>query len=145
MSVRFAGLCLVAFGLVGCASAPAFVTGEDYIKFSETWSAIHSCSRAGNLDPSTAANGIAVMQNRISQTKHDPSLLKREIQTADKKSWSVENCRSLSVAIHGWGNQLAQQRQQAADMAEAGKAFTNSMPKQTICNRIGTQMFCSTY
>lgn len=27
----------------------------------------------------------------------------------------------------------------------SGKAFTNPMPKQTICNRIGTQTFCSTY
>lgn len=142
LSARLSSLCLVAFGLVGCASTPAFTTGEDYIRFAETWSATHSCSRSGNLDASTAATGIAIMQTKLKQTRHDAALLQREIGTANKKTWSVEGCRSLAVAIHGWSNQ---QSSSASSAYEAGKAFTNSMPKQTICNRIGTQTFCSTY
>lgn len=142
MLARFSGLCLVVIGLVGCSSAPAFTTGEDYIRFSETWAATNSCSRAGNLDASTAAAGIAVMQNRLKQTRYDAALLQREIGTAEKKTWSVESCRSLAVAIHGWSTRS---NASVSSSYEAGKAFTDAMPKQTICNRVGTQMFCSTY
>lgn len=145
MFVRLSGLCLAVVGLVGCATGPAFTTGEDYISFSETWVATHACSKAGHLDAKTAATGISFMQNRLNRTQHDPALLQREIGVASRKTWGIEGCRSLAVAIHGWTNQQAQQRQEASDIREAGKAFTNSMPKQTICNRIGSQTFCSTY
>lgn len=148
MQARHLVLSLVsAVGLMGCASYT--FSSNDYKHFAFQWAAAHSCSRDGLMDADTAATGIQIMENRLRTATFDRGLLDQEINKIGKNGFAPEGCRNAAVTILGWQKKVAQQRQDAADGYQAGKAFSDSVqnarPKQTVCNRLGTQVFCSTY
>ena len=144
MSVRQVVLCLVSVvGLTGCASYS--FTESDYSSFAYSWVAVQTCSEYGHMDADTAAAGMLFMRKKLGQASYDKVALERAIYKAKQGSITPSECRKLSVTVKGWEKQQAQQQQEINELNRAAENFKNSMPKQTYCNRIGTQVFCNTY
>lgn len=144
MSVRQVVLCLVSVvGLSGCASYTFQDT--DYGSFAKAWANTHSCNEQGFIDSDVAASGVQHMKRRLSYSQHDQNRLNAAINSLSSNKPSISECRVLAMQIRGWEKQQAQQQQEINEMNRAAENFKNSMPKQTYCNRIGTQVFCNSY
>ena len=143
MLARFSGLCLTALALVGCASAP--LSGNEYKTFAAQWAAAEYCRDTGQMDSGAVVDGMLAIEKRLATKTYDEALLAQETNKYRRMRHTPTNCTNLAVTFDTYKNQQVQQRQGMADRRDVGKAFTDAMPKQTICNRVGTQMFCSSY
>ncbi|EKD22492.1 MAG: hypothetical protein ACD_85C00009G0004 [uncultured bacterium] len=148
MQARHLVLSLVsAVGLMGCASYT--FKHSDYDYFAHHWVGIQSCSRQGLIDTETASTGVQLLNRRAATATYDKEQLDRAGDIYRKRVFTSEACRTIAVNILSWQKELGQQAASNKEMHNAGKAFSDSMqnarPKQTVCNRLGTQVFCSTY
>lgn len=143
-SSRLSGLCLVgAVILSGCASYK--FSSNDYEHFAFQWSAANYCSKVGLMDAETAATGMRLMTRKLSNSTYDPALLNQAVGKFNGRTFAPEGCRNAAVTINGWKNILTAQKEDDAETARLSDAFKNTAPKQTYCNRIGTQLLCNTY
>ena len=141
MMVRQAVLVLVSLvGLSGCASYTFKSHDYDYVAYHSV--AINSCGGQGLMDADTAATGNRIIKRRLATADYDHTELLRTIGKFEKRSFDAQACRNASVAVLGWQKEISQQRQDTRETNEAIRAVT---PKQTYCNKIGTQVLCSTY
>lgn len=147
MSVRKISLVLLAvLSLSACASYS--FSKKDYGAFAYAWAGAMQCPKSGYMDSATADKGIQIMRQRLATATYDQDSLSQAVNKAMKGPFATVACEEVAGIIQGWDSQMTQQQQRnpaTSGSYEAGKAFTDVMPKQTICNRVGTQMFCSTY
>jgi len=148
MAVRQVVLFLVsAIGLHGCATQS--LAKGDYDRIAHTWASIARCSESGRMDADTASTGQQIIRQRLANSTYDKDLMDAALRRFSQNRFYDETCRATAVTILGWEKQRNQQRQDRQETNEALRSATESIraatPKQTYCNKIGTQVFCSTY
>lgn len=135
--------------LVGCTYTPKpkpQMTENLYLSFAYSWNAIHKCAAAGYMPPDTAALGIRYMESSLSKFSYTEYSLANALAKQKDVSLTLAECNTEAVSIHNMKQQIdihnaaVDQRQ-----AETQRILESTRPKQTQCNRIGTQVFCNTF
>lgn len=143
--------CLVAcfvgsLVLVGCASPlPEHV----YENYGTTHANLTSCVQQGYISPSSAAIGYDILNGHVANHSYDSARLQSEVSSRSARKQSESFCRTFEAQMLSRDRQLSRQRQDRQETNEALRSATEAIraatPKQTYCNKIGTQVFCSTY
>lgn len=132
-------LCLGSLVLVGCASA---LPDSMYENAGYGQAAMNSCVRQGFMRPEVAAQGQEIMYRFINQHTYDRARLESEIASRSARRQTEAQCKKIETDILATKYKQDRNRQDAREMNEAIRAAT---PKQTYCNKVGTQVFCSSY
>jgi hypothetical protein len=56
-----------------------------------------------------------------------------------------EECNKIAMNIHDAKRRVATNQQNSAAQQQQLQTILNNSPKQTYCNKFGTQVMCSTY
>ena len=133
--------------LSGCSTYTFTSHDYDYVAYHSA--AIRACSEKGLMPPDAAATGNLIIRQRLTTSDYDRSELDRTIGKFEKRNFDTQACRNATVAVIGWQKEISQQREDRRETNEALRSATESIraatPKQTYCNKMGTQVFCSTY
>ncbi len=140
-------MALVLVALTGCATTKPEMSSNDYAKYSRSWVAVHSCNTQGFIDSSTAATGLRYVQSNINQFTFNPNTLKENMDwlVANNKPTPETDCRKLALTIQQRKQQIELNNSNASIQQQALQDLNNNRPKQTYCNKIGTQALCTTY
>lgn len=141
------GLLLVG----GCATAAPELTSAQHQEAGKTAAAIRICMDKEYLDVETAAQGLENLQRNLSRYSYFPFQVgmaeKELLATPDRVTQA--SCKALALNIARGRLQEEQHRVNRAEAAaliqQENASIMNTRPRQTNCNRIGTQTFCSTY
>ena len=148
MSVRQVGLCLVtvlAVGLGGCATS-LDLPESWYAQYAKNYVGIFKCGKSGQISEDTVSIGNQLFLSHLSKFNFDKIRLEKEVNWQMDRPMKVTDCQEVGRTISAWLTETpAQCSTPQQSTYEMGRAFTNAMPKQTICNRAGSQIFCSTY
>ncbi len=140
-------MALVLVVLTGCATTKPDMSSNDYAKYSRSWVAVHSCNTQGFIDSGTAATGLRYVQSNINQFTFNPDTLKENMDwlVANNKTTSETDCRKLALTIQQRKQQIELNNSNASSQQQALQDLNNKRSKQTYCNKIGTQVLCTTY
>ena len=140
-------MALVLVALTGCATTKPEMSSNDYAKYSRSWVAVHSCNTQGFIDRSTAATGLRYVQSNINQFIFNPDTLKENMDwlVVNNKPTPETDCRKLALTIQQRKQQIELNTTNASIQQQALQDLNNNRPKQTYCNKIGTQVLCTTY
>ena len=141
------GLVILFITLSGCATTKPEMLSNDYAKYSRSWVAVHSCNTQGFIDSGTAATGLRYVQSNINHFTFNPDTLKENMDWVAGNSNPITEteCRKLALVIQQRKQQIELNNSNASIQQQALQDLNNNRPKQTYCNKIGTQVFCTTY
>lgn len=140
MSVRQAILVLVSVvGLAGCATP---LPEPMYSNYGTAYSNLTSCVQQGYISPASAAIGYDILNGHIANHTYDAARLQEEVSSRSARKQTESFCKTFEAQMLTRDRQLTRQRQETREINDAIRAAT---PKQTYCNKIGTQVFCNTY
>ena len=135
MSVLLGGLLLG-----GCATANQMMADDQYESFARSFYGITQCSDSGRLPADVTAKGINILKGKINTYQYYPERLKAfvELKASEGNTPSDADCNQLAVIIHS-------QSQVNATYNQPVQNYQINQPRNTVCNRIGTQTMCTTY
>jgi hypothetical protein len=137
--------------LTSCASAPKTpLSDAGYAAMAREFVGAAQCAKAGHVTPEIAALGWRYTRASLGTYSFDPERMRSTAETVDRTAiTSHEWCVGMAMAIESKRLQIEQNNASNAankkEWTDAVNSFNNSMPKQTYCNKIGTQVLCSTY
>lgn len=110
------------------------------------WVGARKCGKLGLMGLEVASFGAQYIEGLLTQYTVDPSSMSIAVSAADT-AYTVDAawCNAASMQILA---KMREAKQRGAVVSAEQKVWTdlaNSQPKRTICNRVGTQTFCSTY
>ena len=123
--------------LLGCASP---MPDQYYESVPWDWYVMNVCATKGQMPAETAATGRRLISQTLSNYTYDRVRLNysTRIATLGEAPVTQEMCNTLAVKIIEKQHVLPSQYNQSTEPANFG------FPKQTTCNRIGTQTFFTT-
>jgi hypothetical protein len=131
--------------LAGCASARPPMSDAAYPTVASDWTTINACGRAGYLDPDTAALGQDMIRTYLMQKTVNQQKLEEAIKASPAQQVTRERCNDFAMGIASRKRQIAIHNASVDAEQKATQDAINNRPKQTYCNRIGTQTLCSSY
>lgn len=142
-------LCIAGTALlIGCASAPKPVMPEDQVKvFAHYWVGTIRCGESGRIPAQLAAFGQAHFTNVLNSYSYVPQNITNSINALEGLVITDQKCNQLAVYLYSIKADINKKSDDAAYRANEYKSLIDSMPKtkNTYCNQIGTQTFCSTF
>ena len=135
---KLMGVLLAGLMLVGCATTKPEMSNDMYQHVARTHVAIEYCNRQGWISPDVAATGKRGIESKINQYTYDYERLNNEVKWINgfKDKPNQGDCNKLAMEIQGY-NQINQIQNKQTD--------TDIQFRNTTCNRMGTQTFCTTY
>lgn len=130
------GLLVTAMLMTACST----MTASEHKYYASSFIGVHKCQDAGYMDATTAGKGRAWINSRA--TPADAAKI-REVGMAIEPSLPAvtqQYCDRLAGDLLG-----AAGMQQSQPTGGGQTYYTPQLPKQTYCNKIGTQVICSTY
>ncbi len=133
--------------LAGCASRPRQpLPDEGYTKFSVLYIEVSKCGASGYIDPELASFGLSQMRSFLSDYSYDPALMEESFKNRQSIiTVTQEECNKIAMNIHDAKRRVATNQQNSAAQQQQLQTILNNSPKQTYCNKFGTQVMCSTY
>ena len=123
----------ITLGLIGCAS----MTPQEYTQIAQYEIWIRGGTEKGVMSPEVAGKGMYYLQENLQGKNHDKEKLAAERRLWAERNLAInrENCNTVASQIYG------------REAASAAPVYTQPIyqPRQTYCNRIGSQVFCNTY
>ena len=138
-TLRILPFILLALGIAGCATTPKpELTEQQYSEASKQWYALHKCNQQGYIPPEVAASGVRLFNQNLVGYSYDSGKLTAMARTWENSySLSSGECNQMALVIHtNIPKVVAQQPAYAAPVY---------VPKNTFCNRVGTQMLCNSF
>ena len=130
---------LVVLGVAGCATAPKpEMTEQQYSEASRNWYALQKCNQLGYIPPDVAASGVHNFNQNLAGYSFDAGKLTAMARMLESSySPTPGDCNQIALVIHtNTPKVVAQQPAYAAPVYA---------PKNTFCNRVGTQMLCNSF
>ena len=130
---------LLALGVAGCAALPKpEMTEQQYSEASRNWYALHQCNQQGFIPPEVVASGVHLITQNLAGYSYDSGKLDAMVRILERSySPTVGDCNQIALVIHT--NTPKVVAQQPAYVAPV------YVPKNTFCNRVGTQMLCNSF
>lgn len=131
--------------LSGCAVTKPHLSMVQYGQAAAEEFEVEQCGVSGRMALETVALGKTFIRQTLSRYQYDVGMLNESFRNAQRgaSTPSYETCNKHAIKI------LAIKQQQASAQAtrtnQAAESSSFNFPKQTICNRIGTQTFCTSY
>lgn len=138
---------ILASVLAGCATAKPQMPDEKYQAFTKGWVSISQCIRNGWIDADTGARGRTYIMGAANTYQYDTDKFKEsELQARQSISVNQSDCRELAVAIQARKQQIDNQNATAEIQQRETQNMVNATkPTNTYCNKIGTQVLCSSF
>lgn len=133
--------------LAGCASNQRQPLPEEmYARFSGMYIELSKCGASGYIDPELASFGLSQMRGTLSNYSFDRALMEESFKNRQSIiTPTKEDCNKLAMEIHDAKRQVAINQQNSAAQQQQLQSILNNSPKQTYCNKFGSQVMCSTY
>lgn len=133
--------------LAGCASRPRQPLPEEmYARFSGMYIELSKCGAAGYIDPELASFGLSQMRGTLSNYSYDMALMEESFKNRQPIiTAKQEECNKIAMEIHDAKRRVATNKENAAAQQQQLQSILNNAPKQTYCNKFGSQVMCSTY
>jgi hypothetical protein len=130
------GLLAALVLLTGCSSLSE--GKRNY--FARAWIGLHNCQAKGLMDAQTAGMGRAWINSQLS--KSDAVQLNASVkELAPQAPQFVQgDCDRLAGDLQG-----LREVERSQPSEDTQVVYTPVVPRQTYCNRFGTQTFCSSY
>lgn len=134
--------------LIGCASRPrAELSDFGYQYASQAYATVQRCGIAGYIDPGTASLGTMYVKAKyFTGVSVDQARFSGAVQQLlNSARPTTEECNQLAMDIHQRKREIGAHNEMVKASEEELRNITNNRPKQTYCNRVGTQTLCTTY
>ena len=141
-------LLLVSLVLTGCATAPKpEMSDAQYTEVGKGWIAIQACTKRGVISPEVSATGQRYLEGTLGNAAYDKNTLNARINWLRKNTGDPTDaeCNLLAAAIYKRQQQITLHNENVQMQQDQINQMNTNLPKQTYCNKIGTQMFCNTY
>lgn len=138
---------VISVVLAGCATTKPEMTEEKYVEYARLHTALNYCGSSGHMDAGTAAQGLTYISSGLTRYIYYPERLKGNIEYVQQyeESPSIAVCNQLAMLVHDRKQQIVIQNDNAKSNQEAVNQVSTGWPKQTYCNRFGSQTLCTTY
>lgn len=152
MFVRLSWLCLAVVGLVGCATEkPATpyksaLTYEQHLLMGDGLVMAHKCAVAGFMDVDSAAYLRSKSQEVLQHSYYLQHLLDEGIKKATERVAQKDYCVRLAMAAADSKRQESSRQQ--VPITNNVPGYTPPIvtkPIHTYCNRLGSQVTCSSF
>jgi hypothetical protein len=132
--------------LAGCASRPLKpMTQEEYTQYSVDYVGISKCGELGYMDTELASFGLSQMRSSLTYYSYDAARMAANFKHMQTQTPTQENCNKVAMQIHDLKRRVATNQQNSAVQQQQLQSILNNSPKQTYCNKFGSQVMCSTY
>ena len=139
--------CISSFALLtGCAAAPKpAMPASQYGSFAAMWTAIEKCGVSGMMSPADASLGQRYVAWDASTFTVDADRMNSALGGYKNLEPKSTDCNRAAMFVADRKRQVDQANAAVAADQKAWSDMTNNRAKQTYCNKIGTQVLCSTY
>ncbi|HPZ57557.1 hypothetical protein [Ottowia sp.] len=133
-------LSLLVLGIVGCASQPKpELTPEEYSQTAQQSNLLEECIASGHISSETGGRGIRYMQNYLRTKTYSASVLE-----AERTFWKKRPIEATGRTCNFLGAKINQIKDEPAYVQPTyNPEITRN--RQTFCNKIGSQVFCSSF
>lgn len=140
---------LIATLLVGCGTTPLAPLSDFGYKYSsEAFASVWRCGASGLIDPATAALGLTYVKSKyftgVTVDRNRFNAAVDQLIKAPNEPNRIE-CNTIAMDIHEQKRRIDINNQSVSASQDELSKILNNTPKNTYCNKIGTQVFCTTY
>lgn len=147
--VRTVSLASLAAVLGGCASTAPLVEMPEhrYVEYAELRDGIVQCGSLGKVEPAIAAQALGYLNRGLANYSYNPEQLQTQIRNVQTRQTvpSDIQCNQVAMFVEMWKQQDAKNKVVGIDTSAIQSFQNNMQPKQTYCNKIGAQVFCSSF
>jgi hypothetical protein len=139
---------VAAAALTGCASAPKPIMSlDEQSKGGFLMAGLNQCTANGMMDAYIASRGRGFLESRLNKFAYDPANVQAGFDKAMRsgKEPSRADCASMAITVHTWIGEVNAVNEREARDRQIMQDAVNNRPRNTYCNRVGTQTLCSTY
>ena len=139
-TIRILPFVLLALGVVGCASTKQTMPEAKYYEFVHAANAGQKCSELGYFSAEESSVVIAVYGQALNSWAYDEAKI---LQIARETPVSVDTalCKKILVDVYV----TKQKWEQARQVQYQPTPIPVTQPKNTFCNRVGTQLLCNSF
>lgn len=117
-----------------------------YPQFASNWVSAHRCGESGQTSPETASLAIQYLQSSLGAYTYDAVRLDKVILEMDGLTPTDATCNRMAMEVASVRRRIDQNNAAVESNQKAwADVLKSSTPKQTYCNKIGTQTLCTTY
>lgn len=134
--------------IAGCASSPQpTMSINDHQKIGFAMATLTQCVANGGMDTYLASKGKGFLEAKLSARQHDPSLIRDAYneQMSSGREPSRTDCAGIAMGIQGAVNTVNENNKMVDRENQEIRDAINNRPRNTYCNKFGTQVNCSTY
>lgn len=139
---------LSALILAGCASAPKPVMDvKEQLRGGQFIAGMTICATKGMMTTDLASRGKSFIEARLADWTFDPSNVDAGYRRAmePQNQPTQEDCTKMAMEIHTMVRQVEANNAMVDQQRSVLQNIVNNRPKQTYCNRIGTQVLCNSF
>lgn len=136
---------LTGLVLAGCATQKPHMPEDKYAGFARGWAVVHLCAASGRMAASDAASGHQYLVYAMNAYSFDGARMDSEAKYQIQKGINPtdEVCRLSAVAIQSKKQQIESNTVASTQQQQPG--ININKPTNTYCNKIGTQVLCSSF
>lgn len=136
---------ILASVLVGCATQKPQMPEDKYAGFARGWAVVHLCASSERMATSDAASGHQYLVYAMNAYSFDGARMDSEAkyQIQNGINPTDEACRLSAVAIQSKKQQIESNTVASNQQQQPG--ININKPTNTYCNKIGTQVLCSSF
>jgi hypothetical protein len=133
-------LLLLLFTLAGEAAAKPPLPEAFYTSMSQDWVTLHACGASGKMSPETAALGVGYIRQMLTRYEVDQDRMSDLVKQAGDAEMDVITLRCNALAM-----KVLEVKQSQQQRAQAPAPQANHLPRNTVCNQVFGQTYCTTY
>jgi hypothetical protein len=133
--------------LVGTATAKPVIPEASYDYFAGQWLQPFRCAVAGVMTPEDAALAQELVSNRMSVYEYDYATFRRAVALRERAPEQVSTSRCVELSMNAASARRLMAQNQA-DIAASNMALQQFVQAtrvtNTVCNKVGDQILCTT-
>ncbi len=139
-------ICVMAFTLAGCTSAPKqALPDSEYQTYAARIVAVSLCGRSGQLAPDVASLGLTYVRSDLDTYSWDQARMRTFVDGPTWPQPSTAECNQMAMMIHGRKQQIDRNLAAGARTREQSEALLKAteIKPPVYCHSNGVQVVCN--